>query len=230
MEYAEIAGLKEEAIELKRQGCFKESRDIYHRILKEFPDEIDTYKGLSKTEMAAGRYAEAARATLTKIELFASHSYASRRVLFDLQIANENLDWLYGSVVINGIRTVPDAIRRLVDATVCGKNAVLLASRELDPYLILGHCYFALFPTHFLAYNIPFSLLLNYRTVLGGGYSGPDVREYPEYNRIFHFAGVLLAMNNVMNTPYLAALSKDDILSRADKAINWDITCAQRQN
>ena len=57
--------------------------------------------------MAAGRYAEAARATLTKIELFASHSYASRRVLFDLQIANENLDWLYGSVVINGIHTVP---------------------------------------------------------------------------------------------------------------------------
>ena len=37
MEYAEIAGLKEEAIELKRQGCFKESRDIYHRIIKEFP-------------------------------------------------------------------------------------------------------------------------------------------------------------------------------------------------
>ena len=81
-----------------------------------------------------------------------------------------------------------------------------------------------------MAYNIPFSLLLNYRTVLVGGYSGPDVREYPEFNRIFHFVGVLLSMNNVVNTPYPVALSKDDILSRADKAINWDITCAQRQN
>ena len=100
MEYAEIAGWKEEAIELKRQGCFKQSRDIYHRIIKEFPDEIDTYKGLSKTEMAAGRYAEAARATLTKIELFASHSYASRRVLFDLQIANENLDFNFGTLLL----------------------------------------------------------------------------------------------------------------------------------
>ena len=59
----------ERAINLKRAGRYDEAISLYHSVIDAIPQCDSAYKGLAKVEIGSGRYKEAIRSTLMKIDL-----------------------------------------------------------------------------------------------------------------------------------------------------------------
>ena len=192
--------IMEQAINLKRAGHYDEARALYHSVIDEIPQCDPAYKDLAKVEIGSGRYKDALRATLMKIDLgiFFTRKVPRHQFLIICQGALQNLDAPQFNPEIRFGRNViaqGETYNRSVSTPRVGAVA-LLAWAETDVYFYLGHCLVRLFPRAFAHYAIPDSYMKNFENALLGHSSGVDARD-TRYAPIFYIAGFWLAVANI---------------------------------
>ena len=190
----------EHAINLKRIGRYDEARALYHSVIDEIPHCDTAYKGLAKVEIGIGRYKDAIRATLMKIDLgiFFTSRVPRHQFLMICQGALQNLDTPQFNTKISFGKNVIDQ-GETYDRSVSTPRVsavALLAWAETDVYFYLGHCLVRLFPKAFAHYAIPDSYLKNFENALLGHSSGIDARD-TRYAPVFYISGFWLAVANI---------------------------------
>ena len=190
----------ERAINLKRAGRYDEAISLYHSVIDEIPQCDPAYKGLAKVEIGSGRYNEAIRSTLMKIDLgiFFTRQLPRQDFLMLCQGALQNLDTprfdpeiRFGNTVIAKGATYDRSVSNPRASAVA-----LLAWAETDLYFYLGHCLVRLFPRAFVHYSIPGEYMRNFENALLGHMSGADARD-TQYAPIFYVSGFWLAVANI---------------------------------
>lgn len=190
----------ERAINLKRAGRYDEAISLYHSVIDEIPQCDLAYKGLAKVEIGSGRYNEAIRSTLMKIDLgiFFTRQLPRQDFLMLCQGALQNLDTprfdpeiRFGNTVIAKGATYDRSVSNPRASAVA-----LLAWAETDLYFYLGHCLVRLFPRAFAHYSIPGEYMRNFENALLGHMSGADARD-TQYAPIFYVSGFWLAVANI---------------------------------
>lgn len=190
----------ERAINLKRAGRYDEAISLYHSVIDAIPQCDPAYKGLAKVEIGSGRYKEAIRSTLMKIDLgiFFTRQLPRQDFLMLCQGALQNLDTpLFDPEIRFGDTVIPKGAT--YDRSVSNprvSSVALLAWAETDLYFYLGHCLVRLFPRAFAHYAIPDEHMKNFENALLGHMSGADARD-TKYAPIFYVSGFWLAVANI---------------------------------
>jgi len=190
----------ERAINLKRVGRYDEAISLYHSVIDAIPQCDTAYKGLAKVEIGSGRYKDAIRSTLMKIDLgiFFTRQLPRHDFLMLCHGALQNLDTPLFDPEIRFGKTVI-AKGATYDRSVSNPRAssvALLAWAETDLYFYLGHCLVRLFPKAFAHYAIPSEEMKNFENALLGHPSGTDARD-TQYAPIFYVSGFWLAVANI---------------------------------
>lgn len=190
----------ERAINLKRAGRYDEAISLYHSVIDAIPQCDTAYKGLAKIEIGSGRYRDAIRSTLMKIDLgiFFTRQLPRQDFLMLCQGALQNLDTpmfdpeiRFGQTVIAKGATYDRSVSNPRAAAVA-----LLAWAETDLYFYLGHCLERLFPHAFAHYAVPENYMRNFENTILGHPSGTDARD-TRYAPIFYVSGFWLAVANI---------------------------------
>ena len=190
----------ERAINLKRTGRYDEAISLYHSVIDAIPQCDPAYKGLAKVEIGSGRYKDAIKSTLMKIDLgiFFTRQLPRQDFLMLCHGALQNLDTPRFDPEIRFGKTVI-AKGATYDRSVSNPRAssvALLAWAETDLYFYLGHCLVRLFPQAFAHYSIPDGYMRNFENALLGHMSGVDARD-TQYAPIFYVSGFWLAVANI---------------------------------
>lgn len=188
------------AVEAKRAGRYEEARLLYHSVIEAIPQCDPAYKGLAKVEIAAGRYENAIRATLMKIDLgiFFTRQLSPQELAFIRHQAIQNLsapkfrpEIRFGKTIIPSGETCRSC---RIKENAC--DVALLAWAEPDLYFYLGHCLVRMFPAAFSHYRISEEALKNFEKALSGFPSGRDARDM-EIAPVFYISGFWLAVANI---------------------------------
>lgn len=190
----------ERAITLMRAGRYDEAISLYHSVIDAIPQCDHAYKGLAKVEIGSGRYKDAIRSTLMKIDLgiFFTRQLPRQDFLVLCHGALQNLDApQFDPEIRFGKTIIPQGAT--YDRSVSNPRAssvALLAWAETDLYFYLGHCLVRLFPRAFAHYAIPDEYMINFENALLGHMSGADARD-TKYAPIFYVSGFWLAVANI---------------------------------
>lgn len=190
----------ERAINLKRAGRYDEAITLYHSVIDAIPQCDTAYKGLAKVEIGSGRYKDAIRSTLMKIDLgifftkrLPEQEFRMLRLgaLLNLNTPRFNPEIRFGGMVITEGRTYASGVS---DSRVA--DVALLAWAETDLYFYLGHCLVRLFPQAFAHYSISREYMENFENAILGHPRGRDARD-TQYAPIFYVSGFWLAVANI---------------------------------
>ena len=212
----------ERAINLKRAGRYDEAISLYHSVIDAIPQCDSAYKGLAKVEIGSGRYKEAIRSTLMKIDLgiFFTRQLPRQDFLMLCQGALQNLDTpLFDPEIRFGNTVVAKGVT--YDRSVSNPRAssvALLAWAETDLYFYLGHCLVRLFPRAFAHYAIPDEYMRNFEKALLGYISGTDARD-TQYAPIFYVTGFWLAVANIESP--ISSVEPTSLRRRYDRKLDF---------
>lgn len=170
----------------------------------------------------ASRYEPAAKAAIMSIRMYAAAKIESGEAQKIFEKARPFLDSLYGEFTINGRTYPPDTVERL-SMSKEGFNAALAGAISSSLYLLIGSCYYSFRATQFLAYNFPFSWLINTRKNWEAGeILDPDFTSSPKVSRLIHAVGYIMATVNcpeVFPIPYTQTEMNADLRGPLD----WDV-------
>lgn len=167
---------------------YERSRSAFHNAGAMFDVAVN--------EFFRSRYEAAAKAAIMSIKMYAAAKIVKGIAQETFNKSKQFLDSLYGELIINGKNYVPDIVDRL-SRTKSGFNAALIGAASSSMYLLLGSCYYSFRATQFLAYNFPFSWLINTRKNWEAGEMiEPDFTSAPEVSRLIHAVGYIMATMN----------------------------------
>lgn len=212
----------ERAINLKRAGRYDEAISLYHSVIDAIPQCDTAYKGLAKVEIGSGRYKDAIRSTLMKIDLgiFFTRQLPPQDFQMLCQGALQNLDTpLFDPEIRFGNTVIPQGAT--YDRSVSNPRAAavaLLAWAETDLYFYLGHCLVRLFPRAFAHYAIPSEYMRNFENALLGHTSGTDARD-TRYAPIFYVSGFWLAVANIET--FISSIEPTSLKRRYNRQVGF---------
>ena len=179
-----VKELKQKAFE----EFYEQSKSVFYNAGAMFDIAVNEFFG--------SRYEAAAKAAIMSIKMYASAKISKGMAQETFNKAKPFLNSLYGEFTINGKTYVPDIVDRL-SRTKAGFNAALIGATSSSMYLLVGSCYYSFRATQFLAYNFPFSWLINTRKNWEAGEMlAPDFTTDPGISRLIHAVGYIMATMN----------------------------------
>lgn len=188
---SDMSDIRKAALEAKRKMI-----NDFFATAKTCLDQAGAMFDLAVKEVIEHRWETGAIAANMAIKMYAAKKYETGEAKQRFELAKKNTDWWQGCITINNITLDSDYVQNLT-RTDYGHNAFLMAGASLDPYLLLGACYYSFYPQQFLAYNIPYRLLTNYCEHLAGKIdANPDFTSDYTILRIIDTVGFIFAAMN----------------------------------
>lgn len=184
----DIAKLAYEARQKNAENLFAKAKQCL--------GSADSLFDLAKNEVIESRWETGAIAAIMAVKVYAAKQFEIGEAQNRFVLAQKLTGLLRGNIIINNKKYAADIIQAL-ERKGFGYNAFLMASTSLDLYHLLGACYYSFYPQEFLAYNIPYSMLINYRKQLAGDRNaGPSFLSNSKIGCVIDTVGLIFAAMN----------------------------------